>query len=139
MSKSKMFARFATDESREEEGVWVDFGDGIEVRIRRLSSKVSRDVRKRLEKPHGEAIRRGGLPEGVAEDILNRQIAEAVIAEWRGVDDEAGNALPCTVENKLRVIKALPEFRDEVLSVSIERDNYKAALNEEAEKNSSTS
>jgi hypothetical protein len=134
-----MFARFATDASREEEGVWVDFGDGIEVKVRRLSSKISRDVRKRLEKPHAEAIRRGPLPESLAEDILNRQLAEAIISDWKGVDDDNGQPLACTVENKIAILKALPEFRDEIVSISIERDNYKAALNEDAEKNSSTS
>lgn len=140
MSKSKLFARFKTDQSREEEGVWIDFGDGIRVKIRRFSSKASVEIRNRLQKPYAEMLRRGGsLPDSVAEEILNRQIADGVIADWEGIEDDNGQPLSATSENKYKIITALPEFRGEIFSVSLERDNYKAALVEEAEKNSSTS
>ena len=36
----------------EEEGVWVDFGQGLEVKIRRSDSRRSREVFRRLYKPY---------------------------------------------------------------------------------------
>ena len=133
---SKLHNRFKTDESKEEQGVWIDFGEGIRVRVRRIRSRFSQAVRLELEKPHSESIRRGPLPNDVAEDLMMKQIAKALISEWEGVTDEDGNVLECTYENKLAIIKELPELRDEILQVSMDRDSYKAAKNEESLKNS---
>ena len=133
---SKLHNKFKTDDAREENGVWVDFGDGIRVRVRRIRSRFSQAVRLELEKPHSEAIRRGPLSNEVAEDLMMKQIAKALIADWEGITDEEGNVLECTYENKLAIIKSLSEFRDEILQVSMDRDAYKAAKNEESLKNS---
>jgi len=136
MAKSKLHARFKTVETKEEEGVWAEFGDGIAVRIRRFKSRAVQDYQKKLNRPYADMVRRGPLPQHIAEDLMEKLIAHAVIADWRGVTDEEGeNELPPTDENKLKIIKELPEFRDEILSVSFERDGFRDALDEEAEKN----
>lgn len=136
---SALFKRYKTDSNLEEDGVWEFFGDGVRVKIRRFSSQFSRNTRKKLEKPHADAIRRNSVPESVLEDILDKQIAWGVIADWEGVSDDEGNPLAATDQNKLAIIKALPEFRDEVFAFAIGRDNFKQFTDEDTEKNSSTS
>jgi hypothetical protein len=133
---SALFARFKTDEDRQENGVWVDFGDGIKVKIRRFKSKASVAARKELDKPHTEVIRRGKLAEDVAEDLLVRQIAMGVIADWEGVTDENGNNVPNTTDAKYHILKALPDFRDEIFAISVEAEHFKAAVDADAEGNS---
>jgi len=135
MSKSKLHARFKTVETKEEEGVWTQFGDGIEVKIRRFKSRAVQDYQKKLNRPYADMVRRGPLPAHIAEDLMEKLIAHAVISDWRGVTNEDGTELPPTDENKLAIIKELPEFRDEILGVSFERDGFKQALDEDAEKN----
>ncbi|XAI96053.1 hypothetical protein [Microcystis phage Mwe-JY26] len=134
--KSALFARFKTDEDREENGVWVDFGDDIKVKVRRFKSRASQDARKELEKPHQDVIRRGGLSEEQAQELLLRQMAKAIIVDWQGVTDEKGEPLPCTEDAKYSILKALPEFRDEVFGISIDRDAFKAKVDADAEGNS---
>lgn len=135
VKKNSLFNRFKMDEKKEEQGVWVNFGEGLKVKVRRFKSKASQDARKELEKPFTAELRRGPLDEKIAEDLLLRQMAKAIIVDWEGVTDEEGNELECTFETKLDVLKALPEFRDEIVSIAIDRDSFKAALDEEAEKN----
>lgn len=133
--KSALFSRFKTDETKEEQGIWVNFGDGIRIKVRRFKSKASQDARKELEKPLTAEIRRGPLEEKVQEDLLIRQMAKAIIVDWEGVTDEDGEELDCTFDTKYQILKALPEFRDDIAAIALDRDSFKAALDEDAEKN----
>jgi len=108
----------------EEDGVDVDFGD-FTVTIRRASSKASQAARKRAEAPHAKAMRRKELPDAVLEDILVQHIAEGIIADWKGVTGEDGKELKPTVENKVKVLVDLPDFRAEVIAISTDMDVFK--------------
>lgn len=135
VKKNSLFSRFKMDETKEEQGVWVNFGSGIRVKIRRFKSKASQNARKELEKPFTAELRRGPLEESIAEDLLLKQMAKAIIVDWEGVTDEEGEEILCTYEAKYEVLKALPEFRDEIAAVAIDRDSFKSSLDEEGEKN----
>lgn len=144
-SKSPLHARFAMDKDKEETGVLVNFGGGdptanppvpdIKVQIRRLKSRASIAAREELDKPHVNEIRRGILHSDVYEDLLVRQLAKGVIVTWEGVTDADGNPLPYTYENAYAILKALPEFRDEIFAISMERDVYKHKADAEAKEN----
>jgi hypothetical protein len=136
MALSKLMKRFSTDEDREENGRWVDFGEGLRIKVRRVKSKKSMEIRKDLERPFVDQIRRGPLPDAVAEEMLVNQIARGIIADWEGVELEDGVLLPYTAKNAYDVLKALPELRDSVLQISIDAENYRLRTDEDAEKNS---
>jgi hypothetical protein len=135
MATSKLFARFKTDENKEEGGVWVDFGDGVKIKVRRLRSRKSLEVRKDLDKPFADQIRRGPLDDKVAEDLLIQQIAQGIIADWEGVDLGDGEIVPYTAGNAYTLMKALPELRDSILQVSADAESYRAKVDEDTEKN----
>lgn len=134
--KATLWGKFATDNDREENGVWVNFGDGIRVKVRRMKSRISQETRKELEKPYLADIRKGGITEEQAKEMLLQQISQAIISDWEGVTDKDGATLPCTPAAKYNILKALPEFLDEIFVISTERDNYKAVADEDTEKNS---
>jgi len=135
MTKSALHARFKTDTKLEEQGVWVDFGEGLRVRVRRFKSRVVQDASKKFNKTEVGVIRKGGMGEEAATDILVRIIAEAVIVEWQGVTDENGNELEATFDNKYATLKELPEFRDALFEQSVSMDNFKGELLKESEGN----
>ena len=128
-------ARFAMDSDREEQGVWVNFGGGdphaeppvpdIKVQIRRFKSKASAAARAELERPYVAEMRRGPLPQEVAEEILLRQLARGVIVNWSGIQDDNKQEIPYSPETAYQFVKTLPEFRDDIFNVSVERDVYK--------------
>lgn len=137
MSK-KLKARFGTDEAKEEEGVWADFGEGIRVKVRRFKSRIVQETQRKLHKPFADTVRRGPLPDHIAEDLMAKLMAQAIIADWEIPGDEEGDPpVPNTVEAKLAIIKNkdYAEFRDEILAISFERDAYRQSLDEDGEKN----
>lgn len=120
------FDRYATDRNLEEQGQAVDFGDGLKITIRRLNSKHSRETRRKLEKPYSGQYRGREMPESLQEELLNKQIAHAVVVAWEGVPnpDDPKKMLECTPENVLRMVQDFPDFRDDILTAAMEKSTF---------------
>lgn len=133
--------RYKTDKSLEEEGVWVDYGDGLQVQVRRLNSKHSKETRRKLEKPYSGQFRGRDLPEAVQEDLLNKQIANSIVTDWKGVPDpdNEDKMLECTPDNVLRMVSEFNDFRDDILTAAMERTTFQKTDLEVQEKNSKKS
>ncbi len=68
----------------------------------------------------------------LAEGITREAIADGILLDWRGVR-EGDKALPCTRENKLKVL-GIPEVQDWVWTQANEAANFRAeALAEDAD------
>lgn len=133
--------RYRTDKSLEEDGTWVDYSDGLMVCVRRLNSAKSKEVRRKLEKPYSKAFRGQDMPESLQEELLNKQLAEAIVVDWKGVPnpDKPEEMLPCTRENVLRMVTDFPDFRDDILAAAMERATFQKEEIKAAEKNSKSS
>ncbi len=53
---------------------------------------------------------------------MTREMFDRVVTDWRGVDDEAGEPLPCTAENKRAIAEFEPAFVGEVLAAVADED-----------------
>ena len=124
----------AVDTSKEELGVWHSFDGDIEIRIRRLSSKISKNARKEAEKPRAAALRTKETPPEVYDQILIQQIARGVISDWKGVTDEEGNEIPYSGDIAVEIISGdeMKDFRLEVLNLSMTKEAYRAEVVEAA-------
>ena len=92
--------RFFTDHAMEEEGVWVDFGQGLEVKIRRSDSRRSREVFRRLYKPYRKMEEAGNaIPYDDEILIRAKWTAQALVADWKGVSDRKGKPVKFDPEN----------------------------------------
>ena len=133
--------RYNTDRNLEEGGVWVDFGDGLKVKIRRLTSKHSRETRRKLEKPYAAQFRNRDMPDSLQEELLNKQVAKSVVIDWEGVvnPEKPEEKLPCTEDNVLMMVQKFPEFRDDILTAAMERTTFEKEMRKDAEKNSKSS
>jgi hypothetical protein len=140
--------RYSTDRKLEEEGVWVDYGDGLKVQVRRLNSKHSRETRRKLEKPYTAQFRNRDMPESLQEELLNKQVSQSVVVNWEGVEDpsapepkegEQPKMLPYSQENVLRMVTEFPDFRDDILTASMSQATFQKEQRKEAEKNSKSS
>lgn len=148
-AKSPLYDRFKTDQDKEESGVWTNFGGGdpdanppvpdIKVRIRRLKSKASIEARRELDKPHTNEIRRGALSNDLLEDLLLKQLSRGVIADWSGITDENGTPLNYSPDNAYRILKDLPDFRDEIIAIAMAADAFKDDVDKTTEANLSNS
>lgn len=140
---SGFFNRYGTDPSLEEEGVKVDFGDGLKIQVRRLNSKHSRETRRKLEKPYTAQFRNRDMPDSLQEQLLNKQIAESIVVNWEGVPDpdKPDKELQCTPENVLKMVSdpRFKDFRDDILTAALERTTFEKTAREDAAKNSQSS
>lgn len=136
----KLLSRFSTDLDMEENGAWVDFGeheDGtkIRVKVRRIRSKKSQDVRKELEKPLLSKIRSGTVTDKEMEDLVYKQSAYALVADWEGILDDNDQPIPCTPANILEVFAELTDIRDVVIQKATEADTFRVQYETETLEN----
>ena len=139
----KFTDRYATDTQAQESGQWVDFGDGIRVKVRRLNSKHSQETRRKLEKPYAATYRNREMPASLQEELMIKQLALSIIVDWEGVDDpdhrptegEEQRMLPFTVDNAKRMMSQFSDFRDDIMTAAMEKATFQKAAREEAEGN----
>lgn len=130
---------FATDERLEEEGAWVDVNEiyGLKIKIRRLRSEASikayEDV-VREQFGDGKIRKPEDLTGLETMEILKRQMAKAVLIDWKGLYDEDGNEVPYSEEAALAFL-SMKDFREFVYQAANERDTFREQSDEEAEKN----
>lgn len=136
--KTNLHRQYQISADLEEQGFWYPATDEISIRIRRLSSKPSLDARKEAEKPYTSQLRANKAPEEVLEEIANKQLAYGVISDWKGVTDDEGNEVPYSGDTAYAILSdpEMKEFGADLFQQAFARDNFKAANNEEAVKNS---
>lgn len=125
LTNSSLAAVFALDSDKAENGNWFPITSEISVKLRRFKSRSSQDARTEFMKPYTTMMRRGQeLPEALAIEVLNKQLAKGVIVDWRGVKIGEQD-VPCTFDNKFSLLQALPEFRDAVFQASVDMESFK--------------
>jgi len=139
-SPVSIFSICETDSDAEENGRWFkdifEDGSNIDVKLRRLSSKASVNVRRRIERQFKKHQKRNGeWPDDIMIKMVNMQIAEVIVVDWKNIIDRDGSKIACTKENVLTLMDRLPLLRDMILLFSTELDNYKVSATEQAEKN----
>lgn len=133
-----------TDVNAEEEGRWFtdifDDGTNIDVKLRRLMSTASVNVRRRLDKGYRKYMKNGVYTDtDIAIRVMNEQIAEAVLIDWRGIKvrDAEGKLvdLPYSKENAMMLLTKLRHFRDSIIMMSQNLDNFRVEDREDTGKN----
>jgi hypothetical protein len=123
---ASVFELFGTSESAAEDGKWFPFSAEMSVKIRRFKSKKSRKVREALEAPYKRVSQLSPkIPDEDAERIASQHVAEGIVVDWKGVLDTNGNSIPYSVGAALDLFEKLPEFRDAVIEISLNIENFR--------------
>jgi hypothetical protein len=138
----KSILELATDKALETEGVWVDIGNGVEVRVARIGNPAYRARMKKLGKPYRHLLRddESELPDGLLEKLTVDAIAHTVLLDWRGpamVDGE-GQPIPFSPEKAVELLTGIDWFRERVEEAARMRETFRRREVEAAEKNSGT-
>lgn len=128
---------FGTDSKKEVEGVWEDFGDGLEVKIARIGNPIYQKAFQKISKPHKKAIRRGTLRDEKAEELLIEAMAKAIVLDWKGLEED-GKEVPYNHNNCVKILTEYKDFREQVSEFATEIEAFRCDEDEEAEKNSET-
>lgn len=92
-------------------GTWFDDGDGGRICLRLLSPEevtaiARKSIKKRVEYKHGSRFEYDEINDDLAFDLT----FDACITDWEGQVTADGTDLPCTKENKLKLMRKSPAF-----------------------------
>lgn len=131
-------SRFVTDKSKEVEGVWVDVGGGLRLKLARMGN-ANYTTALLGSKYFGRSSKIIGIDaKGAVEDMRNA-VAEHVLLGWEGLVDDNDQPILYTVDKAKEVLKETPEFYRLVLEYAEDIELYRKAAKEEALGNSQPS
>lgn len=128
--KKNIYDKFGTDKKLEQEGVTLDYGDGLEVRIARAggsNTKFEKAVQLKMRK-FGLQAKHDLLDADQMREVMREVLAETVVLGWSGVTDREGNALPFNRENCIKLFKDLPDLFEDVLEQSRKAALFKTVV-----------
>ena len=121
-------AKLATDPKLETEGTWIEFDTDTKFLVRSLRSKPYRESYQREVNSLRRVTRRPSQDQ--TEDMLIKCYAESILVGWKGVT-ENGTELPCTIDNRERVLRTCPTVWDFIVqSVNSHETFHKEELEE---------
>lgn len=123
--------KFRTDAEKEKKGVWIPIGEGAELLIARWGNPDMIKVSERLMEPAEirQAFRHGALSEEKAQEINTEIMAEAILLNWRGLE-ENGKAIPYSKEKAIELLR-IKDFSGLVTQISKTQENYRAQVHAE--------
>lgn len=141
-----MYDTFKTDPTREQEGVWLDYGD-FRVRVAHAGQGNKRYVAyaEKALRPVRRAMDAGALSNERSMAIMADIYAKTIIIDWQvlqedktwkiGIESEDGSILPFTTENVELTLKNLPNLFSDIQGQASSIANFRAAEIEEESKN----
>lgn len=130
-----IFNTFATDQSKERDGAWVEIGQDAWLLVARSTNRKFLKATDDEIKEHKDALAKEG-PEAdkLQEEILARTFAEGLLLGWKGIAWKGKADVPYSKELAVEMLR-LPDFRRVVARIADDRENYLAAAEEEIAKN----
>lgn len=99
----------------ERPAVWFDYPAGGRVLLRPPMPEKLREIRKMTTTKKADIRKVDGVYQRFAydetdDDLQNELLWDHIIADWEGMTDDKGDAVPCTKENKIRAMNRDKEF-----------------------------
>lgn len=136
MSKS-IYEKFATDKGMEQQGITLDYGDGLEIKIARAGGsnvKFEKAAQVKMRK-YGLQAKHDLLEPEQMREVMREVLAETVVLGWTGVTDREGKPLAFNRENCIQLFKDLPDLFEDVLEQSRKSSLFKQTVLEAEAKN----
>lgn len=136
-----LLQQFKIDQSVETEGVTLEYGEGLSFRCARPGGSNKKFLRlfEELARPYRRSMDAGVMPEGVAETMMHKVYAQAVVLGWTGVtkdvisgrEEDADLELEFNTANCMAVFKALPELFHDIRKTLDQRALWLEKVREE--------
>ena len=129
--------RIKTSVDKEENGVWVDFAEGIQLKIARARNPKYQEFLRDLVEPKRVEIREDKISIDDFNDILLQVRAKTVLLDWKNIEDNEGKAISYSLEKALEFFRdpELKDFYQFVVAISENADQYKKGVIKNSEKN----
>jgi len=140
------YALFKTDEDREKQGEWFQYGN-FRVKLARAggANKAFAKKLEQLSRPYQRLIRKNKLPADTADEIMKEVFLTTIINGWKykdedgkfkdGIQDEEGKVLPFKAGNVRLILNALPDLFADFQEKAMDSSYFLAEELEEDAKN----
>jgi hypothetical protein len=123
---------FATDLDAEENGVWVDIGDGGQLLVARLGNPKYQKFLREISKPFKSSIRRKTISEDKSDELMLKAFSNTILLDWKGIEDDKGKAIKYTPDAAYQLLHDLKDFRNLVTELATEQQVFRLEENTEA-------
>lgn len=133
-----IFDALGTDVTAEEEGRWFEDFAGVDrmaFKLRRMTSKKSMAVRRRLELDYRKHRKNGKFPDDIADEMLAVMLGEGVVMDWKGVIDPDGKEILYSPAASVELIRKLPVLKLTVQMAAMDIDHWRTDASEDIAKN----
>lgn len=128
-----IFKTFATNETLEQEGTWVQLAKGVRLLIARAGNKkYGRLISTLVEKNQATLDTKTDEADQISDDILIEVAAATILLGWEGLQFK-GKDIPYSIENALTLL-AVKDFRALVTNHSKNIENFRLAAEDLTEK-----
>lgn len=124
MSGDNLRKLFGTDAAAETEGVWIDYADGVSMKIARMGGanyEYSRYLSAQL-KPYKFQLDKGNLSEEKSKEIMADVIAHCILKDWKGVTDGQGQPIAFSKEAAKEILCQYPEL---IRDLQVQASDYR--------------
>lgn len=128
-----IFDTYATDETREKDGVWTEIGDAKFLVARSGNPKYARKLGKLYERNRKLLETKDANADALSERLMVDVIAETILLGWENVQFK-GASLDYTLDNA-KMLLAFKDFRKHIVQASEDFEAYKIKQEAEQEKN----
>ncbi len=126
-----------TDTGKENDGVWIPFELGIELKIARWNNPKFKALQDTLTDRRKVLLDKVFLPEEAALDVEKEAVAQTILLDWRNVEGEDGQPLAYSAEAAVKLFKD-PEYKDLYTFVrwsAMQKENFRKQAKEETKGN----
>lgn len=119
-----------------ENGKWFWLVPNVQgFKLRGITSQAVSDLRDKLTAPYENLVKVAGaeaLSDEVKEDIGYRVLAGAVVVDWKGIKNKAGEEVPFSEAEAYTILRDLKRLADYISAQSTDLSLFKKELTEAA-------
>ena len=136
---TSIYKLFSTEEKYEKDGVWLEFGDGLKIKIARAGGRNKQYLKElnKLQRKYGRLIENDVLENSKADELLAEIYAKTILLDWEGITDENDKPLLFNVSNAKKILLDIPDLFILIRNESSKLTNFREQESniEEIEKN----
>jgi hypothetical protein len=121
-----VFEQYATDETKEVEGVWCELGDGASVLVARAGNRrYSRLLGREIERNQRALDAKGDASDELSDKIVIDVMAQTILLDWKNLTFKR-EPLAYSTDNARKLL-SVKDFRQHVSKLSNDFDAYRVA------------
>ena len=129
-------SKLKPDLTKAEEGIWIDVGDGLRIKVASLTNKKYIKMLRAKMKPYRTQVRSGRIKDEVVEGIVRECMARTVLLDWEGLtEDDEETVIPYSTDKAKELLDAYPEFMQIVHDTACDHALFVADEDDESSEN----